>query len=68
VHLRWLTQYAPYILIAAILWATYSAMVGYIGGRTFRDEPLYALLLAFAIVAVVTLLVEVARRRMRRAT
>jgi membrane-associated protein len=68
VHLRWLTQYAPYILIAAILWATYGALIGYIGGRTFRDEPLYALLLAFAIVALVTLLIEVARRRMRRAT
>lgn len=66
VHLRWLTQYAPYIGIAAILWATYSALVGYIGGRTFRDEPLYALLLAFAIVAVVTLLIEFVRRRVRR--
>ena len=68
VHLRWLTQYAPYIFVAAILWATYSALVGYVGGKTFRDEPLYALLLAFAIVAVVTILIELGRRaRAKRA-
>jgi membrane-associated protein len=66
VHLRWLTRYAPYILVAAILWAVYSALVGYIGGRTFRDEPLYALLLAFAIVATVTLAIELVRRRRSR--
>jgi membrane-associated protein len=61
VHLRWLTQFAPYIFIAAIIWATYGFLVGYIGGRTFRDEPLYALLLAFAIVIVVTVAIELWR-------
>lgn len=66
VHLRWPTRYAPYILVAAILWAVYCTLVGYIGGRTFRDEPLYALLLAFAIVATVTVVIELVRRRRAR--
>jgi membrane-associated protein len=68
VHLRWLTQFVPYIFVAAIIWAVYGMLVGYIGGRTFRDEPLYALLLAFGIVAIVTLLIELWRhRRSKRA-
>jgi membrane-associated protein len=62
VHLRWVTRFAPYILVAAGLWATYGALLGYLGGRMFRDKPIYALLLAFGIAAAITLLVETVRR------
>lgn len=62
VHLRWTTQFAPYIFIAAILWAGYGALLGYLGGRTFEDKPIYALLLALGIAAVITVGVEVVRR------
>lgn len=51
VKLRWLTRFLPYIFAAAILWALYGALLGYLGGRVFRDHPLYALLVAFAIAA-----------------
>jgi membrane-associated protein len=62
VHLRWATQFAPYIFIAAILWASYGALLGYLGGRTFEKQPIYALLLALGIAAVITVGVEVFRR------
>src|SRR5919198_3553720 len=31
-HLRWMTQFAPYVFVAAILWATFAALLGYLGG------------------------------------
>jgi membrane protein DedA with SNARE-associated domain len=62
VHLRWPTRFFPYVLAAAWLWATFAALVGYLGGRTFRDQPVYAVLLAFGIAALVTGVVELVRR------
>ncbi|HEX6662655.1 MAG TPA: DedA family protein [Gaiellaceae bacterium] len=62
VKLQWQTRFAPYIFVAAILWAVYGALVGYFGGVTFKDKPLYALLLAFGIAATVTLAIELYRR------
>jgi membrane-associated protein len=66
VHLRWLTRFAPFIFVAAILWSCYGALLGYLGGRTFRNQPIYALLLAFGIAALITVGVEVWRRVRRR--
>ena len=62
VHLRWTTRFVPYIFIAAILWSCYGALLGYLGGRTFRNQPIYALLLALGVAAVITVGVEVFRR------
>ena len=53
VHLRWPTQFAPYILLAAVLWSLYGGLLGYFGGRMFKNQPLYALLVAFGIAAAV---------------
>lgn len=62
VHLKWPTQFAPYIFVAAILWAVYGALLGYIGGRTFRDQPILALVVAFGIAAAVGVGAEIVRR------
>ena len=61
VHMRWALRFAPYIFIAAVLWALYGALLGYLGGRLFRDHPLYALLVAFGIAAFVAAAAEGAR-------
>jgi len=63
VHLRWLTQFFPYVVVAAIFWATFGALIGYLGGRTFEDQPILALLLAFGIAAAIGGLAELIRRR-----
>ena len=56
--------------MAALSWATYSALVGYIGGEAFEDEPWKGLLLGLGIALTVTLAVELIRhlRRPRTAT
>jgi membrane-associated protein len=61
VKLPWLTRFAPFIFVAAILWALYGALLGYIGGRIFENHPLYALLVAFGIAAAVAAGAEGAR-------
>jgi len=61
VRVRWLMRFVPYIFVAAILWAVYGALLGYLGGKLFRDHPLYALLVAFGIAASVAGSVEGAR-------
>jgi membrane-associated protein len=61
VHLPWATRFAPFIFVAAILWAVYGALLGYLGGRLFRDQPIYALLLAFGAAAAVAGAVEFSR-------
>jgi membrane protein DedA with SNARE-associated domain len=53
VRLRWLTRFAPFVLVAAVLWAVYGGLLGYLGGRMFRHQPIYALLVAFGIAALV---------------
>ena len=62
VHLRWPMRFAPYIFVAAILWSVYGALLGYLGGRIFRDQPIYAVLVAFGIAALITVGVEAWRR------
>jgi membrane protein DedA with SNARE-associated domain len=50
------------VFIAAILWAVYGALLGYLGGSVFKDRPIFALLVAFGIAALVTAGVEGWRR------
>ena len=62
VRLRWMTRFAPHVFVAAILWAVYGGLLGYLGGRLFEDQPIYALLVALGIAALITFGVEAWRR------
>jgi membrane-associated protein len=64
VRLPWRRRFVPYIALAAILWSLYAVLLGYLGGRTFRDKPFYALLLAFGIAIGITVTIEAIRRFM----
>jgi membrane-associated protein len=61
VRLPWLTRFVPYVTVAAVLWATYGALLGYVGGKTFEDRPTVAFLVAFGIAALVTIVIELVR-------
>jgi membrane-associated protein len=61
VRVRWLTRFLPYIFAAAVLWALYGALLGYLGGRLFKDHPIYALLVALGIAGAVTVGFEAVR-------
>jgi len=47
--------------VAALIWATYAAGLGYIFGQTFEDNHTLAFLLAFVAALSVTVVIEVVR-------
>ena len=61
VRLPWHRRFAPFIAVAAVLWAAYGALLGYVGGRMFRNQPLYALLVAFGVAGAVAAVAELVR-------
>ena len=54
-------RFIVFDVVAGLVWATYAAMLGYVGGRTFEENPLYGFLVAFAVALAVTGLVEAYR-------
>jgi membrane-associated protein len=62
--MRW-ARFAAFAAVAAIGWASYAALLGYIGGRAFENNPIWGLLVGFGIAAATLLVVELARRRRR---
>ena len=55
-------RFAALSALGAVLWAFYSTLVGYFGGRVFADEEWKALVLAFGIAVAVAAVIETARR------
>jgi membrane protein DedA with SNARE-associated domain len=60
-------RFIVYDVVAGLLWATYAASLGYFGGKTFEDHPVWGVLLALGLALAAGLLVEVVRHvRQRR--
>jgi len=59
-------RFAVFDAIAAVIWATYAALLGYFGGKAFENAPWKGLILAFAIAFSVTGLIELVRWLLRR--
>jgi membrane-associated protein len=53
-------------VIAAVIWALYAFFAGRLGGKAFEDKPWAGFLVAFGAALVITGLVEVIRRLVRR--
>ena len=53
-------------VIAAAIWGTYAALLGYIGGKQFEEEPWKGLLIAFFVAISIAGLVELVRHRRER--
>ncbi len=60
-EMRW-RRFIAFDVLAGVLWASYGALLGYWGGRTFEKNPLYGFLVAFAVALAITGAVEVYRR------
>jgi membrane-associated protein len=58
--MRW-RRFITFDVAAGFLWAAYAALLGYVGGRTFEEQPLYGFLIAFAVALAITGAVEVHR-------
>jgi len=57
-----LARFAVFAGAAAVGWASYAALVGYLGGRAFQDRPLLGLLVGFGIAVATLVAIELARR------
>ena len=63
-------RFILYDVVAGVIWGTYGALLGYFGGKTFEDHPVWGLLLALGIAMTLGLVVEAVRHlraRRRRA-
>jgi membrane protein DedA with SNARE-associated domain len=54
-------RFIVYDVAAGLLWATYAALLGYFGGKTFEDHPLWGVGLALGIALTLGLVVELVR-------
>jgi membrane protein DedA with SNARE-associated domain len=59
-------RFARYDAIAAALWASYAALLGYFGGQAFEQQPWKGLLLALGVAFAITLGVEAIRYALGR--
>jgi membrane protein DedA with SNARE-associated domain len=60
-------RFLRYDVVAGGLWATYAAMLGYVGGKQFEEQPWKGVLLGLGIAFTVAFLVEWVRNRRSRA-
>jgi membrane protein DedA with SNARE-associated domain len=68
-HMPW-RRFIAFDVAAGLLWGSYATLIGYFGGKAFEEEPLKGLLLAlviaFAIAAVVETVRWLRKRRLAR--
>ncbi len=62
---RW---FAPWVAVAAVIWATYAAVLGAIFGQAFEDNHTLAFLLAFGAALSITIIIEVVRHQRGKRT
>jgi membrane-associated protein len=55
-------RFVPFAALAAVVWASYAGLLGYAGGRAYEEQPVKALVVAFALAGAITLAVEASRR------
>jgi len=53
-------------VVAGLIWGTYAALLGYVGGKQFEQQPWKGLLLGFVIALAVAAAVEVVRWALAR--
>jgi membrane protein DedA with SNARE-associated domain len=61
-----LRRFTFFDAIAASSWATYSALIGFVGGASFEDDPLKGLVFGLGIAFGISVAVEVVRAVRRR--
>ncbi|GAA2860690.1 VTT domain-containing protein [Streptosporangium fragile] len=61
-------SFALFDAVAAVSWAVYSGLIGYVGGAAFENDPVKGLLLGLGIAVTITAVVEVVRYLRHRRT
>jgi len=60
-------RFIVFDVAAGAIWGSYAGLLGYFGGKTFKDSPFKGFLVAFAIALTITFGVEVVRWVRKRA-
>jgi membrane-associated protein len=58
--------FVGWIAIAALVWATFASLLGFIGGATFKDDHTAAFAVAFSTAITITVTIEVVRHLLHR--
>lgn len=53
--------FVKWVAVAATIWATYAALLGYVGGKAFKDNHTRAFLFAFGLALGINVIIEVVR-------
>ncbi|WP_247673059.1 DedA family protein [Micromonospora sp. C51] len=61
-----LARFTPFTALAAVTWAGYSGLVGYLGGAAFESNPTLGLAVGLGLALSITALGEVVRYVLRR--
>jgi membrane-associated protein len=59
-------RFITFDVAAGLVWATYAALLGYIGGSTFEEDPLKGFILAFVVALGIAGVIEAYRWYKRR--
>ncbi len=59
-------RFIAFDVVAGLVWGTYAAMLGYVGGSTFEENPLKGFLLAFVVALGIAGVIEAYRWYKRR--
>lgn len=62
-HYPLLSKFTPYDLLATVLWAVHGTIIGYVGGATFRDNPLAAMATGIGLAMLIAGFMELWRWR-----
>jgi membrane-associated protein len=54
-----------WVLVATVIWASYAALLGRIGGAAFKDSHTKAFLLAFGLAIATNIVIEVTRHYLK---
>jgi membrane-associated protein len=55
-----------WVIVATVIWASYAALLGRIGGEAFKDDHTKAFLMAFGLAIATNIFIEVTRHQLKR--
>ncbi|GAA3956242.1 VTT domain-containing protein [Actinomadura viridis] len=61
-----LRSFSLFALVAAVTWALYGGLLGFVGGSAFEDDPVKGVVMGIGLAVSLTVVVEVARWVVRR--
>lgn len=61
-----LRRFSIAAVLAAVSWGVYVALLGFVGGAAFEDDPFWGLVLGFGLAVGLAVLIEIVRYWLRR--